>query len=384
MATQNTKVAVAAPTHKARTSFWSLSVNWLRILRIAALPAAVILSAVFVPMIWGWYPSYGNSYGDTVHGLIWIKEEKVAPTTKVNTGDNITYYYDGRRVMKRVWYVSPNQEWFWVMGDNMGGEGESGGSCEVGWICRPGVTSQPPAWPEPNADTKPAKPLVIQARVVGLFSPFDRRSEFEKQIRFFHDPSSYLIGGPYLVLVSMSHSDVYERENGKLLYEIPGRVTQLQGQVAYFLKPSAFPCDPIPGQFNLVGGQIVLAAEPKVAAPKTGTIDLRKATLLESSGQNPAKVLDGNPETAWTIGEGYRRTESLTIRLHQPTWVRAIRIDARLTYGTMLTMQTSLKNKERPVSNLAVNHKIDEVKLTLTQRARQPVTGQVKEVELLD
>jgi len=160
---------------------------------------------------------------------------------------------------------------------------------------------------------------------------------------------------------------------------IPGKVTQVQGQIAKFLKPSAFICDPIPGEFDLATGKATLAPEPKIADPK-----LRSAKLVETSGQNPVKVFDDDPMTVWYIGDGCRRVETLTIRLPKPVTIKSVRVDGRYSYGTQLTVSASLNGKKLPVSSdFNVNRKVDTIVLTLIQRCRQPVTGQVKEVDII-
>jgi len=49
-----------------------------------------------------------------------------------------------------------------------------------------------------------------------------------------------------------------------------------------------------------------------------------------------------------------------------------------------LTVSASLNGKKLPVSSdFNVNRKVDTIVLTLIQRCRQPVTGQVKEVDII-
>jgi len=378
MATHNAEVVDRSPAQKTGTSLWGCQLSTKTVVAVIGATVALIASP-FAGKPWGWTPSYGGSYGDTVHSFVWVKEEKISSTTQVNVGDNVAYFHNGHGAMKRVWYTSPDHQWFWVMGDNLGGEGESGGSCEIGWICRLGATSQSPTWPEPNLEMAPERPITARAVIVDFWSPFDRRSEFEKKTRFFHDPDSYVVSGPILVLVGKSVSRAYDRDTGTLKWEIPGKVTQVQGQIAKFLKPSAFICDPIPGEFDLATGKATLAPEPKIADPK-----LRSAKLVETSGQNPVKVFDDDPMTVWYIGDGCRRVETLTIRLPKPVTIKSVRVDGRYSYGTQLTVSASLNGKKLPVSSdFNVNRKVDTIVLTLIQRCRQPVTGQVKEVDII-
>jgi len=86
----------------------------------------------------------------------------------------------------------------------------------------------------------------------------------------------------------------------------------------------------------------------------------------------------------WYIGDGCRRVETLTIRLPKPVTIKSVRVDGRYSYGTQLTVSASLNGKKLPVSSdFNVNRKVDTIVLTLIQRCRQPVTGQVKEVDII-
>ena len=346
--------------------------------------AIALFSSPFWGAPWHWHPGYGASYGESLKGLAWIHETPVGQNTVIEVGDNITYRWGGKSAMKRVWNKSPDGKWVWVGGDNTA-DGASSGSCEVGWIKLHGTTSLPPSWPKPNPDTAPRDPIVVASVIDGFWSPFDRRSSFEKTTRFFTDPGKVIVADGWLVLTDKFRSNVYERKTGRLIRHIPGKVTRINGAVADFLKVSAYRCDPLPGRINLENGRIVaLAPEPKVAAPKTGEADLRDASLSETSGQNPAKIFDNNPATAWYIGAGCRRIESLTIGLPKPILVREIRVDSRLAYGTTLAVSVSLHGKAQPVDrDFTVNCKVDTIVLTLTQKCRQPVTGQVREVDII-
>lgn|GEM_PF-7047493 len=369
------EVAVQTPAAPAGTSVWRRPLSTKTVASVVAV-VLVLIASPFAGKPWGWTPSYGGSYGETLHGLVWIKEEKVSPTTQLKVGDNVTYFY-GHGAMKRIWFVSPDQQWFWVMGDNSGkGEGESGGSCEIGWICRPGTTSQPPTNPAPNPETKPRTPVVVQAKVVDFFSPFDRRSGFEKRMRFFNDPRDIIVSGSMLIRKGEKISEVYDRETGILKWKIPGDVRQVQGRIAKFMKPSAFIRDPIPGEFDLVTGEVTLAPEPKIADPK-----LRVVKLTETSGQNPVKVLDNNPSTAWYMREDCGKSETLTIKFPEPVMVKAVRVDGQYNYDTKLTVSVSLNGKKLAVSSgsVSVNCKIDTIELVFTQVVAQPI-GEVKEV----
>lgn len=343
-------------------------------------------------MPWGWYYSNGISYGETSHGPNWLKMERVYQSTPLEAGDNVGY----RRglwsfFVKRIVDVSPDGQWFWVMGDNQGQDGNglmnSSGSYVVGWLCRPGATSAPPDWPRPDRRTAPRRPLVVRCKAVALWAPFDRRSEFEMQTRFFNPPESVFVSKKQLILVGKSRSEVFERSTGKKLRPIPGKVTQVEGSLARFLQPTAFPREFLPSLFNLENGSWTLLEKvPQIAPPQPGEVDMRKATLIESSGQNPAGAFDRNPKTAWYIGIECRPHETLTIKLPKPTLVKSVVIDGQYRFGTRLTVAADLQG--RPVlveENLTVNRTVDTITLTLTQGARQPpFTGQVKEVEIIE
>jgi len=350
---------------------------------VAILTAIVIAAFPFWGVPLHWYPSFGGSYGGSVKGLAWVRENPASPSTAINVGDNVTYRWCGKAAMKRVWEVSPDGKWFWVGGDNQA-DGASSGSCEMGWIALPGATSAPPAWPKPNPETAPTQAIVVEGIVTGFWAPFDRRPEFEKQARFFNPPERCLVESDWLVIVGESRSDVYERTTGKLSWQVPGKVMQLKGSVASFMKATAFRADPLPATFDLAGGAIVATPAPLVAPPKSSEIDLRHATFVETSGQNPAKVFDEDTKSAWRIGAGCRQIETLTIRLPKPVMVGSIRIDGQCMFGTKLTVSTSLNGKELPVgSDYKISRKVDTIVLTLTQRVHQPVTGQIREVDVL-
>jgi len=172
-------------------------------------------------------------------------------------------------------------------------------------------------------------------------------------------------------------SEVYNRETGILKWKIPGKVTCVQGQMAKFMKPSAFIRDPIPGEFDLVTGEVTLAPEPKIADPK-----LRGVKLVETSGQNPVKVLDNNPATAWYIGEGCGKSETLTIRLPEPMVVKAVRVDGQYCGSTKLIVSVSLNGKKLAVSygSVRVNHKVDTIELVFNREVGPISVGAIKEV----
>ena len=132
MATHNAEVAVRTPAQKAGTSFWSISVNWLRVVRIAAWPISLILAAIFLPMIWGWYPVLGRSMQPTipyVGGYVHLDRNAIP-----QVGNLIKFAApnDGRICIKRVTAISPDRYWFWVSADNKGITGED--SDHYGWV----------------------------------------------------------------------------------------------------------------------------------------------------------------------------------------------------------------------------------------------------------
>jgi hypothetical protein len=220
--------------------------------------------------------------------------------------------------------------------------------------------------------------------VDGFWAPFDRRPQFEKQVRFFTPPQERLIAGSWVILTSGKRSDVYDRNSGKPLWQVPGKVIRIEGNLASFLKATAFRADPLPSTIDLTRGTESVPPPPQVTPPQPGEVDLRDASIVETSGQNPAKVFDGNAKTTWEIGAGCRQIETMTIRLPKPTMVNSIHVDGRYMFGAGLTVSASLHGKQLPVGHdFAVNHKVDTIILSLIQKCRQPVTGQVREVRVL-
>lgn len=361
--------------------------------RTATIVIAVVLVLVTCRhwgMPFGWFFSDGISYGDSARGWNWVKMKKITPDTPLAVGDNIGYRVGLRSFMKRIVDISSDEQWFWVAGDNNGQDSRTGamnstGSYVVGWLMKPGTTSQPPSWPQANPETKPSKPLVAGYKAVDIFSPFDHRSEFEKKTRFFTPPEKILADGRWLIRTeSDSLSNVYDRSSGTLLWQIPGRVMQVAAGKASVLIATKFKSDPLPADFDLSNGEYSTQPSPKIAAAQPGQIDLRQAVLTESSGQNPAKVLDRNERTAWCVGIGCPRSVSLAIKLPRPTLVKALNVNGQYRYGTFLEVTASLHRKTVAVGrDLSINQLVDEITLTLHQKVHQPVTGQVKEVVIV-
>lgn len=352
---------------------------------VIVIAAAVAMAAApFLGIPWGWWPSFGGSYADSVKGIVWVKERCLRPKEKVKVGDNISYVWCGQPAMKRVWKVSPDEGWIWVGGDNHG-DGASSGSCEVGWIKLPGSSSKCPSYPQPNPKTAPSQSLVARSVVVGLFAPFDWRSNFEKTTRFFNRPEDVVVGGKWLILKGEKVSTVYDRATGNLVREIPGLVTRCDGKTVSLLRSTGYAGDPQEGWIDLVTGKVQFAALPQIASPKVGQIDLRQAEISTTSkAKNPVNVLDGNPRTFWGVGRGSALCETLTVKFTQPTKVKSIDVDYSLMYGTTLTLVVHDRKGERIVQpGQVVDEVIDRFTITLRQNlVSQPVTGTVREVVL--
>ena len=360
---------------------------------LSARTTAIAITVVVILVTcrhWGmpfhWYFSDGQSYGESAKGWNWVKMKEVTHDTPLAIGDNVGYRCGLRSFMKRIVDISPDGQWCWVAGDNNGqdstGAMNSTGSYVVGWLMRPGATSQPPEWPQANAETKPAKPIVVRCKATGIFSPFDRRSKFEKEIRFFSSPEKILTERNWLIKVeSDSLSNVYDRNSGALLWQIPGRVMQLSSGKAQALLASSFKADPLPAVYDLSNGSCTVQPLARVSPPQPGEIDLRQAQLIETSGQNPAKVFDRNERTAWCISIGCPRSVILVIKLPRPTLVKTLNINGQYRYGTFLEVAASLRHKPVAVgSDFNINQLVDQITLTLHQKVHQPMTGQVKEV----
>lgn len=151
---------------------------------------AFIAFTPFYGIPWGWYPSYGQSYGETMKGITWTHQTTSFKT--VSVGDNIVYHNtDGKDVIKRIRFMQKG--WVWVMGDN-NGDGASTGSYYVGWLKLPwakkshGKNRVCLCQCELHPDYKH---LSVLAVLDDFFSPFDRRPLREKRIAFNHIPDTY-------------------------------------------------------------------------------------------------------------------------------------------------------------------------------------------------
>lgn len=352
---------------------------------IVSIVAAILLAtAPFWGTPWGWRPSYGASYGDSVKGVVWIKEHALCHGDRIREGDNISYAWNGHFAMKRVWIISSDCGWIWVGGDNSD-DGASSGSCEVGWIKLPGTSTASPSWPKPNPKTAPQEPVTANAVVVGFWAPFDRRSPFEKTTRFFSSPRDVVVAGKWLILKGKKLSRAYDRQDGKLVREIPGLVTRFDGKTADFLKPTKFTGDPQQGQINVKTGKMHLSALPQIAVPKPGQIDLRRSQISTTSKvKDPINAFDGDSKTMWGVGQNTDPEDSIMVQFPSPIWVHSISIDSTLAYGTTLTLTIRSRRGERTIQpGQAIDKQIDGFAITLRQHpVHQPLTGVVKEVEV--
>ena len=285
-----------------------------------------------------------------------------------------------------MWDISLDGQWLWLGGDNLA-DGASSGSCEVGWVKLPGTTSKSPTWPRPNPETAPKTPLEIGGEVVGFWAPFDRRSEFEKKYRFFNDPDNYIIDGQYLVAKGQP-STVYRRSDGTVCWLIPGFATTVDAGRINFLRYGKYKADPREGSFDLLTGVAQIAPERTIKAPLLGEVDLRQAQFVESSGQDPCKVADGDSKSSWVIGQGSKRSESLIVSFPKPVYVRQVRLQYRCMYGTTLEVFAKAKDglhrcAGQSIGNFLVDRRVSSITLTMRQKVRQPVTGAVFEQTLL-
>jgi len=351
---------------------------------ISILAVLALVAAPYWGAPWGWQPSCGSSYGESVKGFVWIKEQTLRPGDKVEVGENVSYAWNGHYTMKRVWKVSADQAWIWVGGDNSG-DGASSGSCEVGWIKLPGTNSTPPNWPMPNPKTVPHEPIVARGVVVGLWAPFDHRSTFEKQTRFFDRPQDIVEAGNRLILRGKEASRVYNRCTGELVREIPGYVTQCNGTMASFLQPTEYTGDSQQGQIDLETGRIQLLDLPRVIEPGIHQVDLRKAQITTTSRvKNPVNAFDGDSKTFWGVGWGSGQTDSIKVNLPESIKVHSIGIDCTLMYGTTLALAVQSRKGERAIQpGQVIDEVIDGFTITLRQHpVHQPVTGAIREVSI--
>lgn len=352
---------------------------------VVILVVIVLSASPFLGLPWGWRPSYGSSYGDSVKGIVWTKEHKLSPDDHVRVGQNVTFSWKGEGVVKRVKKLSPDGGWLWVSGDNTA-DGATLSSYEVGWLVLPCAQKPAPATDPLVVSIAPKVPVEAEGVISDFWAPFDRRSSFEKATRFFNRPEDVIVAGKWLILRG-EVSCVYDRQSGRLVWEVPGLAIQSDGLTLSFSKSTNFSGDPQMGLINLATGEIKLSALPQIAAPKAGQVDLRDARISTTSRiKNPVNVFDGDQKTFWGIGQGSGPLCSIRVDFPTPTKVHTILIDSTLMYGATLTVTVKSRKGERTIQpGQAIDEQVDGFTITLRQYpVHQPVTGAVREVEVYE